>query len=135
MNNSTNPRRRFSVIKIITVAILFLMLATVACLVGGGGPADADCTNVSVNSIKDKDGFVEVSEIITFNCEKDIKYIVFQTTCYSPSGEVLDTKQDSDFIYNKPGVEGKDYYITFMDTTIDQVDLCSSKITSVEFMQ
>jgi len=134
MYGSTNFRQG-TLTKFVSLAVFFLMISTIACVVGGGGSESTDCVNISVDSIEAKDGFVAVDNTITYNCDRSIKYIVFETKCLSTSGEVLGTNQGSIF-YNEPlGFEGTEYYIIFIDTTIDQVNVCYSEITSVEFME
>jgi hypothetical protein len=119
----------------VSFAVFFLMLSTIACVVGGGGSESTDCVNISVDSFEVKDGFVAVDNTITYKCDRSVKYIVFETKCLSTSGEVLGIDQASIFYNESLGFEGTEYYLIFIDTKIKQVNACYSVITSVEYME
>jgi len=134
MNGSVKLSQR-TMTNFVSLAVFFVMLSTIACVVGGGSSESTDCVNISVDSFEPKYGFVAVDITVTYNCDRSIKYIAFETKCLSTSGEVLGTDQASIF-YNEPlGFEGTENPMILIDAAIDQVNACYSEITRVEYME
>ena len=134
MNGSVKLRQA-TLTRFVVLAVFSLMLSTIACVVGGVSSESTDCVNISVDSFEPKYGFVAVVNTITYNCDRSIKYIVYETKCLSTSGELLATDQASIFNNEPLGYEGTENPMILIDTVIDQVNACYSEITSVEFME
>ncbi len=133
--NGSIKRSQSSVTNFVSLAVFFLMLSTIACVVGGGGSESTDCVNISVDSFEGRDGFVGVDNTITYNCDRSIRSLTFETKCLSASGVVIGTEHSSIFQHEPLGFEGTEYYLVFIDTPIDQVDACYSEITRIEYME
>ncbi len=122
--------------KCVILAVLILILPTIACVVGGGGSESTDCVSILVDSIKVRDNYVMVDNTITYDCDNPIKYILYKTMCVSPSGEVFSSDRGSVFIHynlNNSGHAGTEYNISVIDTNYIQVDACYSEITEVVY--
>ena len=99
MNGSTKLSQS-TVTNFVSLAVFFLMLSTIACVVGDGGSNSRIVSISQSDSIEAKDGHVAVDNTITYNCDKHINLILFKTICVTPSGEVFVDDRGSVFIHN-----------------------------------
>jgi zinc-ribbon domain len=131
----------FQMHKVFATVIVFIMIFSIVLMFlnrilsgggngGGNTTADYSCIVLRIDNIIRDESPIKVVGTITNNCRLDIKEADIQTTCFSPSGTVID--QDVIHMENHP-IHSNPNYESLIQATSDEVDRCSSEVMSARF--